>query len=201
MKFVFSISFTVFFFTARSQINQQWATLSNPLSMGCNPVDMVVDDSGYVYTLAQTTNSFSYERYLTVKYSPTGNIIWENIYGPVASERYIPIGICLDDSGNVYSTGVDSFQTSGQDAVTIKYNSLGVQQWIRNGSGYYAKDIIADGNNIYVLGLSNIEKYNSAGNLLIDAPLTGSLLFGFQFLHQDKNKNLYVAGTGVVSGN
>jgi uncharacterized delta-60 repeat protein len=87
--------------------------------------------------------------------------------------------IAVDGSGNIYVTGTSRDSGTGDDYATIKYNSSGVQQWVRryNGSGDstdQATSIAVDGSgNVYVTGLSTGSgtgydyatiKYNSSGD-------------------------------------
>ena len=83
--------------------------------------------------------------------------------------------VALDSSGNIYTgSGASGFNGS-LDAITVKHNSSGVQQWAkaRGGSGYDVNNAIvsdANGNN-YSVGLQRngnvnkpgIIKYNSSG--------------------------------------
>ncbi|RCK77532.1 MAG: Cell surface protein [Ignavibacteriae bacterium] len=70
--------------------------------------------------------------------------------------------IAVDASGNIYVTGYSDSLLVGYDFLTIKYNNLGVQQWVARYNGpwnYYdeAKAIAVDGSgNVYVTGKSNI---------------------------------------------
>jgi uncharacterized delta-60 repeat protein len=65
-----------------------------------------------------------------------------------------------DDLGNVYVTGMVKNMGSGEDYITIKYNSAGIEQWTAtyNGpgnSGDNASSIALDGSgNVYVTGAS-----------------------------------------------
>ena len=84
----------------------------------------------------------------------------------------------MDDSGNVYVTGVSEGNGTGDDYATIKYNSGGVQQWLQryngpgNGSDYGSSIAVDDSGNVYVTGGSVVNgtgldyatiKYNSSG--------------------------------------
>jgi len=86
--------------------------------------------------------------------------------------------IAVDGSGNVYVIGQSPGIGTGLDYATIKYNSLGVQQWVQryNGPGNshdYVILMVLDGSgNVYVTGGSwgsgtsfdvATIKYNSAG--------------------------------------
>jgi hypothetical protein len=68
--------------------------------------------------------------------------------------------MALDSSGNVYVTGGSKGSGTGLDIVTIKYDTNGVQKWVRryNGPGNGEDEafrIGVDGaGNIYVAGFS-----------------------------------------------
>jgi hypothetical protein len=72
-------------------------------------------------------------------------------------------GLALDGPGNIYVCGICGVATHGDDMTLVKYNSAGVQQWVRNyffnnadfNDGAYA--VVVDNlNNIIVAGYREI---------------------------------------------
>src|SRR4030042_6501859 len=86
--------------------------------------------------------------------------VWLQSYnGPnnTSDKAYI---LKLDGSGNVYVAGRCNDEGSTADYVIIKYNSAGVQQWVRRYNGPYNNEDIIHGmavdnsGNVYVTGRS-----------------------------------------------
>jgi hypothetical protein len=95
---------------------------------------------------------------------------WASRYSGAGSLEDAGQAIVVDDSENVYITGY-SETASGFSCVTIKYNKLGDNLWIRiyarPGKNYnIGNDIkLDDSNNVYVV-CESILKYDKNGNLL-----------------------------------
>ncbi|MEO0071506.1 MAG: SBBP repeat-containing protein, partial [candidate division WOR-3 bacterium] len=147
----------------------------------------------------------------TIKYNPTnGDTLWVRTYNGPANNSDGANAIAVDGSGNVYVTGA-SWGGLNMDYATIKYNSLGVQQWVKRYDGPIkgadeAKAIAVDGSgNVYVTGYSygsgSVEdyatiKYNSSGDSLwavrYNGPGNGTD-YG-QAIAVDGSGNVYVTG-------
>jgi hypothetical protein len=119
---------------------------------------IAVDDSGNVCVTGKSWGSGTREDYLTIKYRPNGDTAWVRRYdGPANGEDHAH-AIAVDDSGNVYVTGVSDGGGGNDDYATIKYYSNGDTAWVirYNGSGDgddNAKAIAVDGSgNVYVTG-------------------------------------------------
>ena len=67
--------------------------------------------------------------YVTLKYNSTGTLQWSQLYTNSSSSNDISKGIIEDTFGNVIVTG-STESIPQKNGVTIKYNSIGVSQWI-----------------------------------------------------------------------
>ena len=160
------------------------ATLGGNTAGGGAPTDTVgndiaVDSVGNVYVTGYTRCTPS-GRYavVTAKFSATGTLEWQRLWGSTASSAYdTGSSITVDGSDNIYVVGhadsnIGGF--SGKGALILKYNTSGTLQWERT-FGYYDSEAFGvdfdSSGNIYVGGrgqYSNwqfIAKFNSSGNL------------------------------------
>jgi len=141
-----------------------------------------LDPSDNVYITGKSKGTGIGNDYATVKYNSSGTLQWSMRYdGPSANDD-IPVSLDIDNSGNVYVTGYSFSSSSLQDYLTVKYNSGGAQQWVKNYNGVSnfhdrGVDIKTDASGfIYVTGRSQkisdgtsdvvTLKYNSSGDVI-----------------------------------
>jgi uncharacterized delta-60 repeat protein len=140
---------------------------------------IALDGVGNVYVTGVSYDSGTGSDYATIKYNPSGDTVWVRRYNGPGNSGDVAEAIALDGSGNVYVTGYSYGSGTSSDYATIKYNSSGVEQWVRRYDGPgndddYAEAIALDGvGNVYVTGYSYGSgtssdyatiKYNSSGD-------------------------------------
>src|SRR6188474_1697903 len=83
---------------------------------------------------------------------------WVARYASATTQSDVPYAMTVDAAGNAYVTGTTATATGGNDWATIKYNSAGVQEWLRtlDGGGSDAAFAITtdQAGNVYVTGSS-----------------------------------------------
>jgi len=148
---------------------EKWVKLYN--SNGLNnsldiAVDLAVDNVGNVYVTGRSVSEIANWEYATIKYDSVGNEQWIRRYHDINHSASSPEAIAVDNLGNVYVTGSlvfladNSLGNTFQDYATVKYNSVGVEQWVQKYNGITgdfsfdeAIDLALDHNgNIYVTG-------------------------------------------------
>jgi uncharacterized delta-60 repeat protein len=167
---------------------QQWIARYNGIGSGSDvPASIFVDAAGNVYVTGYSdvlTGGYVDNDVTTIKYSPTGAQLWASSYHGPQQRADAGAAAKVDASGNVYVTGYTTVRNGAytkKDYLTIKYNSLGVQQWTATYNGPANQDDAAVGlgldqtGNVYVTGTSFAGrdpvgeedyltiKYNSAG--------------------------------------
>lgn len=188
---------------------QQWVSSYTGFgSRSDTPRAIVVDAQGnsYVTGTTWTDEPVSQSNYVTLKYSPSGQIMWASMYNGPGNGADAPRDIAVDRNGNVYVTGQSSGAALDLDYATVKYNAFGAEVWAARyghtpGSSDKATSMAVDaGGNVYVTGLSDgaftTVKYNPAGVQQWDARYGPA--WGFEaFIAMDSTGYVYVAGTAI----
>ncbi|UOG73184.1 T9SS type A sorting domain-containing protein [Hymenobacter tibetensis] len=141
---------------------QLWvATYNGPSNNSDLPTGLAVDAAGSVYVTGYSGTSVSQVyNAATLKYSASGQQLWEARYNKAGSTYDQANDLALDGAGNVYVTGY-SFSNGQSDYASLKYNgATGQQLWEASyngpsGNNDYASRIALDAvGNVYVAGSS-----------------------------------------------
>jgi len=122
------------------------------------PVDLVIDNENNIHILGSVQNEYSYTDMVILKFSPEGDLIWEEIYSSENSNvNDYAAAITLDIHNNVYITGLNEYCFR-----TNKYNPEGESLWSIHWEGpdsrydAYVKDIVINNSgDVFVLGYNN----------------------------------------------
>ncbi len=185
-----------------------------------------VDADGNVYLTGMRVGVAGfYSDYMTVKYDPAGEVLWEARYDGPAKFTDIPRALAVDKSGNVYVTGESkgpgtNSDLANYDFATVKYDALGVPQWVARYNGPSDSDdraaalAIDDAGNVFVTGASwnagtrydyLTIKYNAAGEQQWVARYDGGSPDenfrddGATAIALDHSGNVYVTGASTAS--
>lgn len=206
---ILTVFLSAFLKSSYSQVSTEWISSYHFASEEGKA--LVLDDSGNVYVTGASSGDIA-----TVKYNSSGIQKWAIRFNGAGNNTDRSNDIAVDDSGNVYVTGESYSFTSNSDFVTIKYNSSGIQQWVRyyNGTAFgndagFSVDVDASGN-VFVTGYSfgstssfnyTTIKYNAAGALqwVKDYNGTGNGADYANKLCLDQSGNVYVTGSSKGS--
>lgn len=148
-----------------------WAARYNgPVNDSDHSEAIAVDKWGNIYVTGSSRGSGTGSDYATIKYGPDSNEpVWIARYNGPANLSDTPDAIVVDDSGNIYVTGLSS-----NEYTTIKYSpDSNVPEWVARHEGYTEGAIAVDSSgNVYVTGsiisYSGTDivtiKYDSNGN-------------------------------------
>lgn len=186
---------------------------------------LAVDNSGNVYVTGNShPGGGTSSEYATIKYDPSGNQLWANRYHGSANSYDGARALAIDNSGNVYVTGLSYDSNTHGDYATIEYDPNGNQLWVARYNGPGDNEDVAqalaldNSGNVYVTGYSigggtgydptfldyaTIKYSGLNGNQLWVARYSGPghNLDGGRALAIDNNSgNVYVTGYSTGSG-
>ncbi len=191
---------------------QRWVAQYDGPDHGDDEINaLAVDKRGNVCITGTSENADEICDFLTIKYSPGGQLQWVARFDGTTKMEDDANAIAIDADGNTYVAGLSGHSSPVPDMATIKYNSNGVLQWVAYYEGPGKKDDSANAialdsqGNVVVAGTSWsvgskhdfvivkynrdgiqqwVDKYNGPGNgedMAVDLAL-------------DVEGNLFVAG-------
>ena len=218
MRSMFFIILILITSSLRAQLNQEWVRIYNGSANGNDEaLTHTTDALGNVYAAGKILRLTTGFDIYAVKYSPSGNLLWEKLYNGPGNGNDIAYSVKVDRSDNVFIAGESKGLNTNRDYVLIKYNSQGEEQWIKRYNGTGNSDeipaaVVTDtaGNSI-ITGHSWTEgslfdfvtiKYNSEGDTLWTRKYNGSAN-GNELasdLVSDASGNIYVTGSSFGPG-
>ncbi len=142
---------------------QQWVTRYNGTGNWTDCGNAVaVDNAGNVYVTGYSigTGTTNNRDIITIKYNSAGIEQWTQRYNGYGTNNDEPSGIVIDNAGNVYVTGYTIGASGYRDCITLKYNSAGIQQWLKKYNGLGNNDdgasaiAVNNAGNVYITGFT-----------------------------------------------
>jgi len=188
-KFIaaFTLFLLIIFYSneMKAQVTQEWVATYNGVGNGSNvPKKNAVDKFGNIIIVGRSENSSFNDDFITLKYNPSGNLMWSKRYNGIGNGDDAIVATVLDDSNNIYVTGYsqEGVAFGGYNWVTIKYFPNGdiawkrSFNWIANGTDEPFAMAIDKSRNLCITGYARITppidddiitlKYNPNGDLL-----------------------------------
>jgi uncharacterized delta-60 repeat protein len=197
---------------------EQWVVRYNgPGNLYDSATDLTLDNAGNVYVTGGSTGSGTNNDYATVKYNSSGVEQWVARYNGLGNASDGACAITIDPVGNIYVTGQSYGSGTDFDCATVKYDSMGVEQWVARYNGPDNDDDIAyaialdNSANVYITGESYglgtyrdyvTVKYNSMGveQWVVRYNGTGNQYDYANAIAVDNTGNVYITGFSYGSG-
>ena len=196
---------------------QQWIKQYNGAGNGDDiATGLFIDASSNVYITGAITTATNVDA-VTIKYNSSGTQQWLTTYNGTGSGYDCGADVIVDASSNVYITGVSYNAVPNTDAITIKYNSSGTQQWVSRYNNISNMDdagvkIALNGSNVVVSGLAHTNatrygycaiSYNTSTGTQTGYTITiagGSGIDQVNDMVITSAGNIYIAGATPVTG-
>jgi uncharacterized delta-60 repeat protein len=180
-----------FMVKCNSSGTEEWSNIYNgPQNDTERPYGLFVDIAGNVYVTGTSRWTASSYKIVTIKYSPSGDLLWTSAYDSLGTAEGEAHAVTVDDVGNVFITGrVSPDNNSYYDMATIKMDANGnVLDYTYYGQSLgFTEDgtnIITDSDgNVYIAGNADnssfgqeviIIKYNNSLDTLWSVHINGN---------------------------
>ena len=198
----------------RGSVTEAWVKrIDGPTHGSDHAHDVRIDSAGNVIVTGWIETATGNEDCHTVKYSPEGDVLWENTYAGSPTGTDYGYALTLDSSGNVYVAGFGNGDNPATyDIFVLKYdadgNSVWTQRWtspITNYSAYAYSIAVDNQGNVFTTGFESdgftdgefiTLKFNSSGVLEWATPYNGSTssIDYANHIVVDSDGNSYIAG-------
>ena len=173
-------------------VTEAWVKrIDGPIHGSDHAHDVATDSAGNVLVTGWIETATGNEDCHTVKYSPAGDLLWENAYAGSATGTDYGYALTVDQNGNTYVAGFgNGTNPATYDIFVLKYdadgNSVWTQRWtspITNYSAYAYSIAVDNQGNVFTTGFMSdgftdgefiTLKFNSAGDLQWAMPYNGS---------------------------
>jgi len=180
------------FHSPHGSVTEAWVNrIDGPAHGSDHGHDVKTDAAGNVFVTGWIETTTGNPDSYTVKYSPDGDLLWENTYTGSATGTDYGYALTLDPSGNVYVAGFGNGTNPATfDIFVLKYdadgNSVWTQRWtspITNYSAYAYSIAVDNQGNVFTTGFESdgftdgefiTLKFNSSGVLQWATPYNGS---------------------------
>jgi hypothetical protein len=147
---------------------QRWLQrYSNASCTGSSATCIAQDHAGNIIVGGTSSCTSSSNLYTVLKYNNTGNLIWDSYYsGSLTVSDNTLKALSVDDSNNVYVSGISLGSGTAYDMTTVKFSSGGTQLWAdsydnpNHTNDYVYSNAINNDGKIVVSGYS----HRSSGN-------------------------------------
>ena len=123
--------------------------------------------------------------------------------------------VAVDANGNAYVVGYNELNSGGKNFITIKYNSSGTQQWVREAGNVEALQTaeanavtLSDDNAINLIGTvvqsgtssMRFVRYDEDGTLKVDMSFSSDSIDYAAYNIADASSDIYITGLSHTSG-
>lgn len=124
------------------------------------PQEMAIDAEGNICVAGFGMVNDTDFHFQTLKYDADGSLLWHREYDGDGTSSDIGSALAIDESNNVYVTGLTTFPPQNRDFATVKYNAAGEQLWDVRWAGPFGTNdgatdvIVTEAGDVYVVGNS-----------------------------------------------